>query len=345
MATSVKDIARIVGVAPSTVSYALNNGPRPVEKGLKERILAVAAELDYRPNHMARAMVTGRSRTIGVVPGTTGPRMLAYPFIQAVMVGLSEAAGDVQHDLLLYSHSESISDSELFRTLLDRKADGFVIIAPNGLDAVIRALVHRKVPVVTVAGSVEAGAPTFSSDNERGIELAVEHLRSLGHRKIGFVGGSPSMMDARERAQAFRKAMRARHLETIDDWLVPGDFTRLTALESARKLLSGENRPTALVCANDESALGVCEAARACGIRVPNDLSVVGFDDAPMAALVHPPLTTVRQPVEEIAAEAVRCLVRLIEGKAVPQEVRFPTSLVVRSSTAKAPRRRRAADP
>ncbi|MBS1704347.1 MAG: LacI family DNA-binding transcriptional regulator [Armatimonadetes bacterium] len=334
MTASLKDIAKAVGVSVSTVSYALNGGPKPVNSALRERILKVAADLDYRPNRIARAMVTGRSKTIGIIPGKIGPDMLGYPYIQAAMVGLGKTAVEVRHDMLLYAHSEHISDADLYRTLMDRRADGFVMIAPTGVRRHIEILASKGVPVVLVGGEPVPGVPVFACENQIGIGSALDYLIGLGHENIAFVNGQKGMFDADEREAGFRSRAAELKIALREDLCVRTIFSIEHGNAAATKLLSKSPRPTAIICGNDDLAYGVIEAARALGIDVPGELSITGFDNVPVSWLSHPPLTTVNQPVEEMASEAFRCLVQLIEGVKVPEIVRFPTELVIRETTA-----------
>lgn len=331
---SLKDIAKSVGVSVSTVSYALNGGPKPVEKRLREKILAVAAEMDYRPNNVAKAMVTGRSRTVGIVPGHFGPEMLSYPFIQSAMTGLAKTAIEVQHDLLLYSHSADISEHELQLALMDRRADGFVMITPVGRESIIQRLVQKGAPIVLLSGHPGFGAPVFACDNEGGMGQAIRYLRSLGHTEIAHLHGNLQMNDGAERLSGFRRYMQEYDLKVQENWILDGEFTAEGGYRAFRKLAADGPLPTAIVCANDDSAGGVFQAARDLGLSIPDSISVVGFDDSPMGSYIHPQLTTVRQPIEAIAGEALRCLIQMIEEKPAPQMVRFPTDLVIRASTA-----------
>lgn len=338
MPATIRDIAKRLGISVSTVSYALNGGPRPVPEEVRQRVLEVARELDYRPNRLARSMVTGKTETIAVVPPVVTRNMLRSPYIHAMLSSIADAVGEHGYDILLHTSAAPMDDVELVQSLLSGKVDGILLIAPLSTSQVPRELRQRDVPCVVVSASVE-GVPCVCADNTAGIFAAMDWLRAHGHRKFGFVGGPPSFYDAQQRLFAFRQYLEKHRLPLRDGWIAEGDFTARGAMAGAQAILTHPERPTAILAANDETAAGILQVAQELGLRVPEDLSVVGFDDTPFAQVLSPRLSTIRQPLEQMANEAVAILMKWMEQRERPhpEERTLPTELVLRESTAPAP--------
>ncbi|MDX2064855.1 MAG: LacI family DNA-binding transcriptional regulator [Fimbriimonadaceae bacterium] len=332
MAATIKDIARRLNISTSTVSYALNGGPRTVPEEVKERVLSVARELGYRPNRIARSMVTRRTATYGVVPTEPAINLAISPFFQIVLNGILNAAEDFHRDVLIYTGYDHRDLKIYTDNLLDGRADGLIFIAPP-LDTPIFPHIRRAgIPFVITNSRAAEGAPNITVNNRTGVVQALEHLLELGHRKIGFLYGKKVIDDGLERYEQFVEFFQRRGLPVREDWMFDGDFTQNGGESCAGPIAALRDRPTAFFCANDEMAVGLINGLRHHGIRVPTDLSVVGFDDSTIAHLMQPQITTVRQPLEEIGAAAVHALQALIEGReAAPRQ--FSTRLVVRASS------------
>ncbi len=338
MPATIRDIAKRLGISVSTVSYALNGGPRPVPEEVRQRVLEVARELDYRPNRLARSMVTGKTETIAVVPPVVTRNMLRSPYIHAMLSSIADAVGEHGYDILLHTSAAPMSDAELVQSLLSGKVDGILLIAPLSTSQAPQELRQRDVACVVVSARVE-GLPCVCADNAMGIFAAMDWLYAHGHRRFGFVGGPPAFYDAQQRLLAFRRYLQEHHLPLRREWLAEGDFTARGAMNGARIMLTQPERPTAVLAANDETAAGVVQVAQELGLRVPDDLSVVGFDDTPFAQVLSPRLSTIRQPLEQMATDAVNMLMAWMEQRERPAEEEriFPTELVLRESTAPAP--------
>ncbi len=334
MAATIKDIARRLNISTSTVSYALNGGPRPVPDDVRERVLATARELEYRPNRVARSLVTGRTNAIGVVPPAVGENVFLSPFVRSAWNGLVNAAAPLGQDLLLYTGHDLNRPDEPGQELLDGRIDGVVFIAPRPDAAPVRFILEQGFPFATVAGSEVTQGLSYTADNEGGVRLALEHLAALGHRRVAHVTGGLASADARMRLDAFRHHADRLCLDADPSLIVEGDFIIERGREAAHRLLRMSNPPTAVFTANDEIAYGLCLEARELGVRVPEDLSVVGFDDTDLSFVFSPPLTTVRQPVQDMAKAALRAVIALVQGEEKPKRHVFPTELVVRGSTA-----------
>ena len=333
MAT-IKDIAREAKVSVSTVSYALNDGPRSVPSEVKERILEVASKLQYRPNRLARSLITRKSHVIGVVPPRVELDMLVGPYFVSMLNGIVNAYEILQQDVLILTQIKSTETKEAIYPLLDGRCDGAIFLAPPEHAEGLNFLKEIGFPHVVLNG-LNSSSVSFDVDNRTGIHLAVKHLASLGHKKIGMLLGPQSHVDGRERNESFCEAMKTAGLELRPEWLIESGFQPNEGLKAGRQLFSLNDRPTAVCCGNDEAALGLYRACHENGVRIPDDLSVIGFDNAPMATMVEPNLTTVVQPFDEMSRHAAKSLIALIDGCSVTDSQRFETSLVVRKSTAR----------
>jgi LacI family transcriptional regulator len=332
MAT-IKDIAREAKVSVSTVSYALNDGPRSVPTEVKDRILEVAAKLHYRPNRLARSLITRKSHVIGIVPPRVEMDMIVGPYFVSMLNGIVNAYEELQQDVLILTQIKSTESREAIYPLLDGRCDGAIFLAPPNDSAGIAYLSEINFPHVVVNGR-NSCSPNFDVNNREGIRQAIQHLADLGHKKIGMLTGPENHVDGHERNSGFINTMRTLGLSIVPEWIVDGGFERGLGLIGGRKLLALSDRPTAVCCANDESALGLYTACKEAGLSIPNEISIVGFDNVPMAGLVEPNLTTVKQPFDEMSRHAAKSLIALIDGCLITQSKQFETSLIVRKSTA-----------
>lgn len=331
MAT-IKDIAKRLNISVSTVSYALNGGPRTVPEAVKERVWAVARELDYRPNRVARQLVTRTSDTIGIATDHPAVDAMLGPFLQNVfnsVLNVAERSG--QDVLFLTSHSGADARTYV-NTLLDGRVDGVLLLAAKPQSELVSMLRERDFPHVLISAPEDAGSPSFGVDNDASIRVLVRHLVELGHRRIGFVRGLERQPDSQFREMAVLEEFEAHGVETRPEWQATGEFTAEQGYRAGLQILSRSDRPGAVMAFNDESAIGVINAARELGLRVPEDLSVTGFDNIPWIQFVRPGLTTMRQPVREIAAAAAEALLEKISGKPVIGRL-FDAELIVREST------------
>jgi len=321
------DVARTAGVSVATVSKVVN-GRYGVAQSTLTRVQAVIDELGYEASLGARSLRSHRTNVLGILVAEF------EPYSTELLKGASNAVGPTGYELLAYSGGggggthvgwERRYLSRLAGTLID----GAVIVTPTVVEA------HPGIPVVAVDPHTgPSGMPTVDADSFGGAVLATEYLLELGHRRIGFLGGRPDLESARLREDGFRHAM-AKAGVPVDDTLVRvGGYRPETADLPAHELLSQPEPPTAVFAANDLSAIRVIEVARSLGLRTPQDVSVVGFDNVPESALSSPPLTTISQPLQHMGAEALRLLVDLIDGKERPTHLRLPTELVVRASCA-----------
>ncbi len=331
MAATIKDIARKLSISTSTVSYALNGGPRSVPEEVRVRVLAVARELNYRPNQIARSLITRRSNTIGVVPTEASINLAVTPYFQGVLNGILNTAEILGHDVLVYTRYDVEKPDAFVDTLLDGRADGLIFLAPK-IDSHALNRLAAEIPFV-VTSDERRNAPNFGCDNASGVRKVVDHLVSLGHTRIGHLAGNLEMADGIDRCEAYKGALASHGLPICEDWLFEGHFTSQGGYNAGQHVFATKNRPSAIFCANDDSALGLLRAAWEKGVRVPDEISIVGFDNSPVSSASFPPITTVRQPLEEIGAAAMTALVNFIETQQRPDGISFETELIVRDST------------
>jgi LacI family transcriptional regulator len=318
------DVARTAGVSVATVSKVVN-GRYGVAQTTVDRVQEVIEQLGYEASLGAQSLRSHRTNVLGILVAEF------EPFSTELLKGASAAIASTGYELLAYSGGGRGADVGWERRYLSRLSgtliDGAVIVTPTVVAT------NHGVPVVAVDPHTGPSAlPTVDSDNFGGAVLATNYLLALGHRRIGFLGGRTDLESARLREAGYRHAMAAAGV-TVDDALVRiGGYKAETAMQPARELLTQENRPTAVFAANDLSAIGTIEVAQSLGLRVPDDLSVIGFDNVPESALTTPPLTTINQPLQRMGAEALSLLVDLIDGVERSTHVRLPTELLERAS-------------
>jgi DNA-binding LacI/PurR family transcriptional regulator len=326
------DVARRAGVSYQTVSRVLHNSPQ-VRGDTRERVLAAIRELDYRPNSVARALVTGRSKTLGVI---TFDNKLYGP--ASTLLGIEQAAHDAGYAVSI-SSLRSLNRETLLAAIeqhRDQGVDGVAVIAP--LRASFDALRHvkRDFAVVAAAAGSVSSIPIAGVDHAAGAAAATRYLLSLGHKTVWHLAGPPDWTEADDRIHGWRSELEAAGA-TIPE-VLRGDWTPRSGYELGDTLL-GIPDLTAVLVANDQMALGLLRRLHEAGRSVPRDLSLVGFDDIPEAAYFTPPLTTVRQDFSELGRLCLQILLRRIHGELGPTRVVVPPELVLRSSTGPARRR------
>jgi LacI family transcriptional regulator, galactose operon repressor len=337
--TTIRELARLSGVSIGTVSRALN-GYVDVRPETRERIMRLAEELDYTPSASARTLVTQRSHVLGVFMNTgEGHPDLQHPFFHEVLVGVQETAGKEGFDLLLFA-TEQPGDGFGHHTYVKRcrhhNVGGVVLMGVEHDEEEVRRLCASSIPSVGVDVELKGRATGYvMSDNVAGGELAVRHLAALGHRRIATIHGPLETRPGLDRLRGYRNGLQEAGLAYRDEYVTLGDFYVESGERMGRRLLALAERPTAIVAASDLMAVGVMRAAAASGLRVPDDVSVIGFDDIMLAAHIQPGLTTLRQNKAGLGAAAARALLDRISRLADPPSVvTLPVELVERGSTA-----------
>ena len=335
------EVARQAGTSPMAVSVTLN-GARSntrVSSATRQRIMEVAADLNYSPNAVAQGLKRQYTSTIGVLFNWAGPTAVHDLFSTALLDGIVAGAATAGYHILLYTKSwrDAATSSPMFS---DRRTDGVIVVAPEEASDVVPSLTALGVPTVLLSSATDVpGVHFVKTDNHLGVSLALDHLWDMGHRRIAFASQARARCSMRERDEAYR-AWMGRHGFPIPDGYVLEDLDRnheagnVTRLE---RLLSLPKRPTAVFAATDDLAVDVLEAARALSLAVPEQLSVVGFDDVLVASLTVPKLTTVRQPLHEMGRQAAHLLIANIKGEeettAGPTGHVTAPGLIVRDST------------
>jgi DNA-binding LacI/PurR family transcriptional regulator len=326
--TSITDIARVAGVSPSTVSRALQDHPR-ISLRTRTIIRALAQQMGYQPSQIARSLVTGRTKTLGIVITD-----VTDPFVAEVLKGAEQAGRELGYSLL-FATSRRDPDQELLaaRLLLGRQVDGLIVISSRAAGHYTDLLISDGKPLVLVNHEINnPHSHSVRTNNHRGIQQAVCHLRDLGHSRIAFVAGPEGGRSSRERLEAFQEVGRTLGLPQCSEWVIDGQGLLEDGSKAFSVLAGLEQRPTAVVCYNDLTAIGLLSAAHQVGIRVPDNMSVVGYDNIPLSAFTIPPLTTVDQAEEALGRTAVENCVRALSGEEVPDAV-LPGVLVIRKST------------
>ena len=327
------DVGRLAGVSHQTVSRVIN-GSRHVRPDTRRRVVAAMRALDYRPNAVARALVTGRSNTLGVVSFDTtlyGPA--------STLFGIERAAHEAGYFIIVASLKalDRPSVMDAVERLRIHGVDGILVIAPQ--EDAADALAHA--PVGTPLVAVEAGpserVPVVAVNQFAGAVSATRHLLDLGHETVWHIAGPSDWHESRQRVEGWRSTLEAAGAQTPTPLI--GDWSARAGYDLGRRL-SADLAVTAIFVANDQMALGVLRAIHEAGREIPREVSVVGFDDIPEAPYFMPPLTTIRQDFNEMGSRSVRMLLRTMEtGEPLPSDSSVPPELVVRASTTVAPRR------
>ncbi len=320
-------VAQRAGVSPSTVSRILNR-TAVVSDEKRAAVDEAVAKLGFVPNPVARGLAGGRTLSIGVVS-----QAIDSPFYGAALRGIEielDAAG--YSPLFMSGHWRADAEARCIDVLKSRRVDGLIVLTGRLSDSALRS-VARSLPVVVTGRALKAGnLLSMDFDNREGARLAAQHLIELGHRRIAFISGDPAHPDAVDRLQGYRSAIEAAGLR-FDPALVPaGNFTEHSGLLAVEQLLDGRTRFSAILAANDQMAFGAALGLHRRGRRVPDDVSLVGFDDVAGSLYMVPPLTTVHNPIQEIGQLAARAMLGLLAGERPAIEVPAPR-LIVREST------------
>ena len=336
MPVTIKDIAKIAGVSHTTVSRALHDSSVLAPDTIK-RIKKIANEQGYLPSAVARGLKTRQSRALGVIVSS-----IADPFWGEVLTGIDDTLHAAGYSLIVAaSRRDNQREKEIVRLMGERRVDGIILCSPPFNAEHGRSLQEYGLPIVVVNNqSAEDFLYSIYNDNEYGIRQVVRHLVDLGHRRIAFLGNRQGGRTTQERENGFRAEMHDAGLPIPDAYVCTGpDSTPQGGLNGAQCLLALPERPTGIVCYNDHMAIGVYSALYHAGLSVPEDISVVGFDDIFVSAYLIPPLTTFRQPMYHLGAEAVKLLLYMLEQHdqdetpPVPQSIRLRGELLVRASS------------
>jgi LacI family transcriptional regulator len=329
---NISEIAKRANVSTATVSRTLNQSG-PVKAGTARKVWRAVTELNYYPNSHARALVSGRSRLIGLIVSD-----ITNPFFPELIRTFEGLASQQQYDVLLTSTDyDTTRMTACLRRMLERKVDGVAMMTSEMDAGLIKELSKRNVPIVFMdVGQMGPRMSHVSIDYGNGVRQAVDHVVQLAHKHVAFITGPLELHSARTRRQAFVDGLR-HHGVTLDRKLIrEGTHTAEGGEKAMRELLKLSRLPTAVVCSNDWTAIGALHAIHAAGLRVPEDISLVGFDDIPLSSYITPSLTTVRMSARDVGSTAFQALFSLIGEAHVEGDVyQVGTKLVIRESTAK----------
>jgi LacI family transcriptional regulator len=332
---TIRDVAREAGVSPATVSRHLNKSiVLPLDTAA--RIERACEELAYRPNQLAKRLSLGSSELIGLVTPE-----IANPFFAALAGAAEEEARREGYALLIVSTGgDPLMEIANIQRLDSRHVDGLIVLTNRPDDGGLRAMISGRRDVVLLDEDVPgAEVARIFVENEQGAYAATRHLLEAGHRRVAHIGGPKDLFSSRERFEGFARALTEAGVRVDETLLRFGAYDRDSGLSAIRELMAGA-RPTAVFTGSDYIAIGVLAGLRQMGLAAPRDLSIASFDDMPFADMMHPPLTTVRQPIEDMARLGVRTLLAQIKGDATAGVARLPTELIVRLSVGPPPSHR-----
>ncbi len=335
----IREIAKRAGVSTATVSRTINGIPT-VDPQLAKRVWSVVNELGYYPNTQARALVSGKSRILGLIVSE-----ITNPFFPELVQSFENVAVQHGYEILLTSTVHDPKRMELsVRRMIERRVEGVAILTFGFEDTLIEDLRFRKVPLVFVdVGPRVPGVSNIRINYMHGIRQAVQHLAALRHERIAFVAGPLHLKSALARKAAFEESMREIGLAVAPEGIVVGDHTMQGGMRALAEIAGLRNRPTAVVCSNDMTAIGIMREAYEYGIAIPGELSIIGFDDIRLSEFMIPPLTTVQMSQSELAKLAFQALVHALkpDSGADPRQYVLDTNLILRRSTALAAAGRR----
>jgi DNA-binding LacI/PurR family transcriptional regulator len=330
MKTTIYDVAKKAGVSISTVSRVINNTGRISEK-TKKKVLEVMEVLQYQPSVVASALTGKRTRTIGlIIPD------VANPFYAEIARSVEDRGRELGFNLLMCNSDNNPDTEEMYLSLLQqKKVDGIIFGTTTKNFTVLKNLLQEKFPVALIGNDIpELMIDVVSVDDFLGGYMATSHLVSLGHKKIAIMLGRLNHASEKYRFQAYRQVLEEYGIEYDEKLVLYTDYSIESSRRAALEILQSSQRPSAIFAYYDSLAIGVYQAAKELGLNIPDDLSVIGFDDTILATIVDPPLTTIAQPIHEMGRQVMDLLVQEIEGKKkLKQRVILPPELMIRHST------------
>lgn len=331
--TTIKDIAKATGFSITTVSRALN-GYADVSKETRKKISEIAEALGYSPNILARSLVMKRSKTLGFIVSDLKLESTKDNFMFETLCGVSDFLATSDFEFVLLSTTTSKQRNKTYKQICtERQLDGVIIQGLKLEDPYLQEAVHINIPCVVIDIPVEGERIGYVTSNQfESTKHAVKYLHRMGHKRIAFVNGSENAHVSKIRKMGYQEALKEEKIEWNEDYIVTGDFTEEKAKQVIVPLLLNHPEITAVFCASDIMALGVMQAARELRLKVPEQLSIVGFDNILLSKYVSPPLTTVGQFPYKMGKAAAQLLIDLIDGKQGEKVVEIKNELFVRDS-------------
>jgi len=332
---TIKDIARKAGVSVATVSKVMN-GYDDIGEVTKAKVLKIIEENNYRPNANAQSLRTNKSFLVGLFFKDHQDSGVKHPFFRGIISGLEEKLLENNYDMILFSANWEDQFSYLEKCEF-RNVDGAILMGMPRDDPKLPELLNAKIPSVFIDLDMSAERASYIiSDNEEGARKAVRHLAELGHQKIATIEGEEITVPTQKRLAGYKAEMEAQNLEIRDEWVIQGRFSVDGGYQAMKEILRLKDKPTAIFCQGDEIAVGAMQAIKEAGLKVPDDFSIVGFDDIEISQYLNPALTTIRQKKEEMGIEAAKMVIELINNQKEKIEPEIiDTELIVRNSTKK----------
>ena len=329
------DVAEKSGVSRTTVSFVLNDVPGiSISEATRQRVQQAAKELNYHPDSTGKKLASGKSNTLGLVLRQSHEQVFADALLPQVLMGIEQAATEQGFQVLLKPLEPQDGDGYM-RLVHENHVDGIILSGPRQEEAEIIRLHHEGLPVMLMGQLPGSGLPFVDIDAVNGSTQAVNHLIEHNHRRIGLItNAAQEYTSAQQRRQGYLNALKAAGIEPEADLMQAGNYTPASGFKAMQKLLDVFPRPTAIFVASDVVSLGAIRAIKQAGLRIPQDIAVVGFDDIPMADYFDPPLTTVRIPSYGLGWASGERLVRLVQGEVLDQDgMLLESELVIRSSS------------
>jgi len=332
MNTTIKDVAKLAGVHSSTVSRVINDDPRISEK-TKEKVILIINKLGYTPNAIARGLKTKRTHTLGIlIPDITNP------FFAEIARGVEDAANKNNFNVILCNTDDKLEKERTYLQILrEKRVDGLILGTAHIKDKSILELERKKFPYILISRNIEGlNKNCIIIDDVEGGMTATEYLIKLGHRRIAHITGPLKTRSALNRLKGYKLAFKKHEIEYRDELVGEGDFKIKGGYQVMKKFLKLAEPPTAVFAANDLLALGAMQAIQKKNFHIPEDFSVIGFNDIELASFVYPALTTIRQPMLEMGILAVKTLLRIIEeGEFNQRKIVLKSKLIIRESCKK----------
>ncbi|MGG3468611.1 LacI family DNA-binding transcriptional regulator [Neobacillus pocheonensis] len=335
MAVTIKDVAKLANVAPSTVSRVIANHSR-ISEATKRKVKKAMEQLGYHPNENARSLASQSTQTIGLVMPSSGDVVFQNPFFSMVLQGISEGSHKNKYAMYLTTGK---SDEETFEAVIrmvqGKRVDGLILLNSKVEDKLISYLRRRDFPFVVIGKPFKDAEEIthVDNDNVRAMREATEYLIDYGHRKIAFIGGSLELMVTVDRLDGYKQALNKANIPIKNEYILHGEFLREGGQEAVSELMALEQRPTSLVVVDDLMALGVLSTLDELGVKVPEEISVVSFNNVLLAEMSKPPLTSMDINIFDLGYQATRSLIEIIENRAEPtKRIIIPHKLVERQS-------------
>lgn len=332
MTMTLEDIAKISGVSRSTVSRVINGDPN-VSSPTRDRVLTVIQKYNFQPNLAARGLAAGRTQVLGlVIPQGVGA-IFTDPFFPLLIQGVSSTCNAHDYSVMLWLAEPEYERRTLRQILYSGLIDGVIVSSMLLDDPILESLSESEMPFVTIGRHPTNNRVNYVDvDNRNGAHEAVSYLLRTGRRRVAIITGPQNMIAGRDRLEGYQDALRERNILRDPKLIVESDFSETGGFYAAQRLIA--QKPDAIFAASDNLAIGALRALQDAGIKVPNEVAMIGFDDIPTAARTNPPLTTIRQPIPQVGSTAAETLIDIIERPTdQPRRIVLPAELIIRSTT------------